>query len=94
MGCWLGWIVAALMLGYVLGGRLQQTETLRKRCARIAVYRGRRHVELMELLGGAAQEVKTRPGGLLLRTWRQGGYAITLCFDGDDVCLGVHEECG
>lgn len=95
VGACLGWIVAALLLGYLLGVRAWQTPlTLRQRCARVAVYRARRLEELSALLGGPAQEMQALPDGHTLRTWRQRGYSITLRFDADDVCLGVYDEHG
>lgn len=91
----LGWIVAALLLGYLIGTRpWKKTLKLRKRCAQIAVYRGRRADELFMLLGGAAQEVTMLPDGRKLCKWQQNGYSITLCFGPDDVCQGVYDECG
>lgn len=53
----LGWVVAALLLGYLLGSRFPERTGLRKRCSRIVVYRGRSGWELAELLGGPAQDV-------------------------------------
>lgn len=90
----LGWVAAALLLGYLLGSRTLGRKGLRKRCSRIAVYRGRSGWELAELLGGPAQDVTRLTEGNTLRTWREGDYAITLCFDAQDVCLGVHDEQG
>lgn len=88
----LGWVVAALLLGYLVGSR--KKTGLRRRCSRIAVYRGRSGQELAALLGGPAQEVTRTAEGHTLRSWRGGGYVITLRFDAQDVCLGVHDEYG
>lgn len=90
----LGWIVAALLLGYLLGSHARKEPGLRKRSGRIAVYRGRSGLEITELLGGPAQETTVLQDGHVLRTWRGEGYAITLRFDGKDVCQGVYDECG
>ena len=91
---YLGWVVAALLLGYLLGSRFPERTGLRKRCRRIVVYRGRSSREITELLGSPAQDVMRLEDGRTLRTWREGSYAITLCFDAQDVCLGVHDEQG
>ena len=48
----------------------------------------------MALLGGPAQDVHSLPDGQTWRTWRECGYAITLCFDAQDVCQGVYDEQG
>lgn len=95
MGCCMGWIAAAGLLGFLLGaGLLHRRIPLRRRCRSIGVYRGRILAEVMALLGGPAQTEQMLPDGRVLRTWRQGGYAITLAFDGDGLCQGVYEEQG
>lgn len=94
MWCIAGWLVAMLLLGYILGTRARRERlTLRMRCGQIRDFRGRHAAELTALLGGLAQDMRqTRCG--CLRTWREHGFEITLSFDEKDVCLGVHEERG
>lgn len=94
MGCWLGWLTAALLLGYILGTSWNKPDSLRNRCAGIISFRGKGVAEVMLLLDAPAQEVQTLPDGTILRTWRQHGYAITLAFDARDVCQGVYDEGG
>ena len=94
MGCWWGWIVAAVLLGYILGQDWRSTKRLRQRCMEIVSFRGRRLPEVMALLGGPAQDVHSLPDGQTWRTWRECGYAITLCFDAQDICQGVYDEQG
>lgn len=92
--CCLGWIAAALLLGYIWGKWHRRPGMLRERCAEIVSFRGRRLPEVMALLGGPAQDVHTLPDGQTWRTWRECGYAITLRFDAQDVCQGVYDEQG
>lgn len=92
---WLGWIVAALLLGYLVGTRAwPRRATLRQRTAAITAYRGRSCGELTCLLGGPPQDVEWLPDGQRLCTWRGKGCSITLLIDAQDMCLGVHDEQG
>ena len=93
MLAYLGWIVAAFLGGFLLACRqLKKRHTLRESFARVEMYQGRTYREILTLAGAKPNSVVHQADGLSLRTWQEPGYAITLLFDRQDVCLGVEDE--
>ena len=87
-----GWLVAAFLAGILLTWLLKSRRpSLRERAKRAAVFRGKTGQEVYNEMK-TPQEIVHRKDGHTLRTWREGGYRISLLFDEQDLCLGVEEE--
>lgn len=66
--------------------------TLHERFDAIDDFRGWSYAVVINRIGLRSVECKFRNDGTTERTWSDGEYSITLLFDRDDICLGVHEE--
>lgn len=88
----IGWIVAAFLAGVLLMLWMQRRKpTLQQRVFRMGVFAGRTYAEILQAMD--APQTETRQAeGRTLRTWRSGGYSISLLFDGHEMCLGVEDE--
>ncbi len=94
---WIGWMLAAFLIGFLLALAVMQRRkhrTLRNRFSQVVVYRGRTYQEVLTIAGAEPTTVICRTDGSVWRVWREEGYAITLAFDRRDMCLGVVEEQG
>lgn len=91
----LEWVVATFLAGgltmFLLMNRSGE-RPLRRRLAATKTYWGHTYADILRKTGRGPDEISRRADGCVLRTWREGGYAITLRFDAQDVCLGVEEE--
>lgn len=93
---YLGWIVAAFLLGVLLtvgaAVYIEGHRSLRERFNGLGTMAGKDYAEIIAAVKPAPLSVEIRADGGTLRTWRRGNYAITLLFDRQDCCLGVMEE--
>ncbi len=91
---YLGWVVAAFLIGFGLAWWLRRREkSLRRRVSQIPLFRGKTYAEILRELGGEPHSTIRQADDSALRTWRdKGGYSISLAFDARDLCMGVVEE--
>ncbi len=91
---YLGWVVAAFLIGFGLAWWLRRREkSLRRRVSQIPLFRGKTYAEILRELGGEPHSTIRQADDSALRTWRdKGSYSISLAFDARDLCMGVVEE--
>ena len=71
----LGWIVAALLAGVLLGLSMKHRKTsLQKRVFQMGVFAGRSYAEILRTLVGPHMVVR-QANGQTLRTWRNRDYS-------------------
>ena len=89
----LGCIIAALLLVLLLLHWYKITHpTLKERFSTINLFRGKTYAEIQTLVNALPQQTVYRNNGQSVRTWRAGGYSISLLFDDKENCLGVEQE--
>jgi len=90
---YLGWFVAGVVLGWLLGMRSQrQRLTLQQRSASVTTFSGRSFREIIALLERLPASRAPLPQGRVLYTWREQEYELRLMFDAGNICLGVYDE--
>lgn len=90
---YLGWLIAGIILGCILGIRLQRTRlTLQQRSASVTTFRGRSIQETIALLERLPRRSEALPDGCTLYTWQESGYVLRLLFDTGQTCMGVYDE--
>lgn len=89
---YLGWIVAAFLMGVLLTVILQRRKpTLQRRVIQMGVFAGRAYGQILGRLGAPQAEARLADGQTV-RTWRNRDYSISLLFDAQDMCAGVEDE--
>ena len=89
---YLGWIAAAFLAGVLFTIRVEtRRQSLQKRVAEAAVFRGKTYQEIRREIDEPQSSIQ-RTDGSILRTWRENGYSISLLFDAQNMCLGVEDE--
>jgi len=89
---YLGWIPAAFLAGVLLMVlRHHHKPDLRQKVSQMGIFAGRTYAEILETMDEPQTTVQ-RSDGHTLRTWRDGGYNISLLFNAGDMCLGVERE--
>ena len=92
---YLGWIVAAFLLGLLAAQsayRRRKRRTLRERLTSIPTFYGKTLAEVQRIARDAPYQTSRKANGQIVRTWRENDYILSLLFDACDVCLGVEEE--
>lgn len=92
---YLGWVVAAFLGGMLLTGWIllrRKQCSLKQRLSEVETYMGKSYAQVLAIAQTAPQATIHRANGQVLRTWRDGGYAISLLFDEHNICLGVEDE--
>ena len=92
----LGWILAGLFLGILIGrGMLRRAPpTLCERLDALGVLRGKDYATIRDAAGGVPDIAAPQADGSRLCVWEEESYRVTLRFDGAGVCLGVEDERG
>ncbi len=92
---YLGWIVAAFLLGFLaalFAYNRRKRQTLRERLTSIPTFCGKTLAEVQRITRDAPYQTSRKPNGQVVRLWRENDYMIALLFDACDVCLGVEDE--
>ena len=93
MLAYLGWIVAAVLGGFLLALRQRRKRpSLRDNFARVERFNGRSYREILAIAGVRPDSIIQQADGHSIRVWKEFGYSISLGFDESDVCLGVMDE--
>ena len=91
----LGWAIAALLFGILLGERLPRgSPTLSDRLDALGVLRGKDYATIRDAAACAPAAVLSRENGERTAVWEAEGYRISLRFDAAGICLGAEEETG
>ena len=90
---YLGWVVAAFFGGVLLTAwAMNRQRSLRRRFDAIGATNGMEYADIVAAVRALPSTQIRSQDGQVLRTWQESDYAITLLFDGKDVCRGVMEE--
>ena len=89
-----GWILAGLLLGILIGRAMlrRAPPSLCERLDALGVLRGKDYATIRDTAGGVPVSTALQADGSRLCVWEEEGYRIAVRFDGTGVCLGVEEE--
>ena len=89
---YLGWILAAFLLGFLIALFCIRRRSLRAHFANVDNFRGREYKEILAAAGREPDESIRRPDGRSVYTWQDRDYAISLLYDGSGLGLGVEDD--